>query len=167
MLGFSKFCPPNIWDLGGDFAPPPIVGKSGGKAPPTNFELGVPGGVFSTMLLDKSTLRYKIFNRLMAQRDHKIINVAFFGITWCYQNFAFATLVRKVRHVVIGSVIAAVGVMTSLVLIFTSKELKNMCISDDTDAELIKNRNNIIKTLQVHKMKLRKMKQHWKISKPK
>ena len=42
------------------------------------------------------------------------------------------------------------GVTTSLVSIFTSKELLNMSASDDTDDELIDNSNNIIKTLQAH-----------------
>ena len=60
------------------------------------------------------------------------------------------SIIRKVRQVVIGSIIAAVGVMTSLVSIFTSKELMNMSASDDTDDELIDNSNNIIKTLQAH-----------------
>ena len=60
------------------------------------------------------------------------------------------SIIRKVRQVVIGSIIAAVGVMTSLVSIFTSKELLNMSASDDTDDELIDNSNNIIKTLQAH-----------------
>ena len=36
------------------------------------------------------------------------------------------SIIRKVRQVVISSIIAAVGVMTSLVSIFTSKELLNM-----------------------------------------
>ena len=59
-------------------------------------------------------------------------------------------LIRNVRQVVIGSIIAAVGVLTSLVSIFTSNELMNMSSSDDTDDELIDNSNNIIKTLQSH-----------------
>ena len=53
-------------------------------------------------------------------------------------------------QVVNGSIIAAVGVMTSLVSIFTSNELMSMSSSDDTDDELIDNSNNIIKTLQSH-----------------
>ena len=62
----------------------------------------------------------------------------------------FPALIRKARQVVIGSIIAAVGVMTSLVSIFTSNELMSMSSSDDTDDELIDNSNNIIKTLQSH-----------------
>ena len=62
----------------------------------------------------------------------------------------FPALIRKARQVVIGSIIAAVGVMTSLVSIFTSNELMNMSSSDDTDDELIDNSNNIIKTLKSH-----------------
>ena len=60
------------------------------------------------------------------------------------------TLIRNIRQVVIGPIIAVVGVLTSLVSIFTSKELMNMSSSEDTDDELIDNRNNIIKTLQSH-----------------
>ena len=60
------------------------------------------------------------------------------------------SLIREVRQVVVGSIIAAVGVMTSLVSIFTSNELMNMSSADDTDEELIDNSNNIIKTLQAH-----------------
>ena len=59
-------------------------------------------------------------------------------------------MIRKERQVVIGSINAAVGVMTSLVSIFTSNELMNMSSADDTDEELIDNSNNIIKTLQAH-----------------
>ena len=44
------------------------------------------------------------------------------------------TLIRNIRQVVIGSIIAAVGVLTSLVSIFTSNELMNMSSSEDTDA---------------------------------
>lgn len=40
--------------------------------------------------------------------------------------------------------------MTSLVSIFTSKELMNMSSSYDTNGELINNSNNIIKTLKSH-----------------
>ena len=60
------------------------------------------------------------------------------------------SLIRKVRQVVVGSIIAAVGVMNSLVSIFTSKKLMNMSSSDETDEELIDNSNNIINTLQAH-----------------
>ena len=60
------------------------------------------------------------------------------------------TIIREVRQVVVGSIIAAVGVMTSLVSIFTSNELMSMSSADDTDNELIDNSNNIIKTLQSH-----------------
>ena len=60
------------------------------------------------------------------------------------------SLIRKARQVVVGSIIAAIGVMTSLVSIFTSNELMNMSSADDTDDELIDNSNNIIKTLQAH-----------------
>ena len=60
------------------------------------------------------------------------------------------SLIREVRQVVVGSIIAAVGVMTSLVSIFTSNELMNMSSADDTDEELIDKSNNIIKTLQAH-----------------
>ena len=62
----------------------------------------------------------------------------------------FPTFICKARQVVVGSIIAAVGVMTSLVSIFTSNELMSMSSSDDTDDELIDNSNNIIKTLQSH-----------------
>ena len=60
------------------------------------------------------------------------------------------TFIRTVRQVIVGTVIAAVGVLTSLVSIFTSNELMNMSSADDTDDELIDNSNNIIKTLQSH-----------------
>ena len=60
------------------------------------------------------------------------------------------TIVRKVRQVVVVSIIVAVGVMTSLVSIFTSNELMSMSSAADTDNELIDNSNNIIKTLQSH-----------------
>ena len=60
------------------------------------------------------------------------------------------SLIRKARQVVVGSIIAAIGVMTSLVSIFTSNELMNMFSADDTDDELIDNSNNILKTLQAH-----------------
>ena len=60
------------------------------------------------------------------------------------------SLIREKSQVVVGSIIAAVGVMTSLVSIFTSNELMNMSSADDTDEELIDNSNNIIKTLQAH-----------------
>ena len=62
----------------------------------------------------------------------------------------FPTLLRTTRQAVIGAIIATIGVMTSLVSIFTSHELMNMSSSDDTDDELIDNSNNIIKTLQSH-----------------
>ena len=45
------------------------------------------------------------------------------------------TVIRKIRQVVVGSIIAAVGVMTSLVSIFTSNELMSMSSADDTDNE--------------------------------
>ena len=60
------------------------------------------------------------------------------------------TIIRKARQVVVGSIIAAVGVMTSLVSIFSSNELMHMSSADDSDNELIDNSNNIIKTLQSH-----------------
>ena len=59
------------------------------------------------------------------------------------------TLIRNIRQVVIGSIIAAVGVLTSLVSIFTSNELMNMSSSEDTDDELIDNNNNIIKNVTI------------------
>ena len=65
-------------------------------------------------------------------------------------NQIIPTIIREVRQVVVGSIIAAVGVMTSLVSIFTSNELMSMSSADDTDNELIDNSNNIIKTLQSH-----------------
>ena len=63
---------------------------------------------------------------------------------------AVTTSIRKTRQVVMGTIIAAVGVMTSLVSIFTSSELMHMSSADDSDDELIDNSNNIIKTLQSH-----------------
>ena len=46
-------------------------------------------------------------------------------------------LIRKTRQLIVGTIIAAVGVLTSLVSIFTSKELLSMSSSKDTDDEII------------------------------
>ena len=59
-------------------------------------------------------------------------------------------LIRKTRQLIVGTIIAAVGVLTSLVSIFTSKELLSMSSSKDTDDEIIDNNNNIIRSLQTH-----------------
>ena len=59
-------------------------------------------------------------------------------------------LIRKARQLVVGTVVAAVGVLTSLVSIFTSKELLSMSSSQDTNDEIIDNNNNIIRSLQTH-----------------
>ena len=59
-------------------------------------------------------------------------------------------LIREARQVIIGTVIAAVGILTSLVSIFTTNELMNMSSSEDSEDDLIDNNNNIIRTLQSH-----------------
>ena len=59
-------------------------------------------------------------------------------------------LLREARQVIIGTVIAAVGILTSLVSIFTTNELMNMSSSEDSEDDLIDNNNNIIRTLQAH-----------------
>ena len=61
-----------------------------------------------------------------------------------------SNLIRKARQLVVGTVVAAVGVLTSLVSIFTSKELLSMSSSQDTSDEIIDNNNNIIRSLQTH-----------------
>ena len=60
------------------------------------------------------------------------------------------SLVRNIRQVIIGTAIAAIGVITSLISIFTSSELINMSSSDDSEDELIDNNNHIITSLQSH-----------------
>ena len=57
------------------------------------------------------------------------------------------TVIKRVTQVVVGSIIAAVGVMISLVSIFTYNELM---IMSSPDNELIDSSNDIIKTLQSH-----------------
>ena len=68
------------------------------------------------------------------------------------QNLEYGSklIIRKARQLVLGSVVAAVGVLTSLVSIFTSKELLSMSSSQDTSDEIIDNNNNIIRSLQTH-----------------
>ena len=59
-------------------------------------------------------------------------------------------LSREIRQLVIGTVIAAVGVVTSLISIFTTNELMSMSTATDSEDGLIDNNNNIIKSLQSH-----------------
>ena len=42
------------------------------------------------------------------------------------------SLVRNARQVIIGTAVAAIGIVTSLISIFTSSELINMSSSEDT-----------------------------------
>ena len=58
------------------------------------------------------------------------------------------SLIRNVRQVIIGAAMATIGIITSLVSIFTSTELINMSSSEDSDDDLIDNNNHIITSLQ-------------------
>ena len=49
-----------------------------------------------------------------------------------------------------GAAIATVGIITSLISIFTSTELINMSSSEDSGDDLIDNNNHIITSLQSH-----------------
>ena len=60
------------------------------------------------------------------------------------------SLVRNVRQVIIGAAMATIGIITSLVSIFTSTELIKMSSSEDSDDDLIDNNNHIITSLQSH-----------------
>ena len=60
------------------------------------------------------------------------------------------SLTREVRQVVVGAILGVVGVIKSLVSIFTSTELLKMSSSEDSQDELIDNNNNIITSLQTH-----------------
>ena len=50
-------------------------------------------------------------------------------------------------QVVVGSIIADVGVVTSFVSILTQNELMNMAPADDIDVKLMDSRNNILTTI--------------------
>ena len=69
---------------------------------------------------------------------------------------AVSTRVRHVRQVVIGTVLAVVGIVTSLVSIFSSSELVGMAGSQDTEDDLIDNNNNIITSIQAHETRIHK-----------
>ena len=60
------------------------------------------------------------------------------------------SLIRNARQVIIGTAMAAIGIVTSLISIFTSTELINMSSSDDSEDDLIDNNNHIITSLQSH-----------------
>ena len=84
------------------------------------------------------------------------------------------SLVRNARQIIIGTTLSAVGVITSLVSIFTSSELINMSSSDDSEDELIDNNNHIITRLQSHENainrneeSIKEIKEHvYKLEKP-
>lgn len=59
-------------------------------------------------------------------------------------------ILREANQGIIGTTIAAVGMLTSLVSIFTTNELMNMSSSEDIEDDLIDNNNNIVRTLQSH-----------------
>ena len=60
------------------------------------------------------------------------------------------SLIRNVRQIIMGTAMAAIGIVTSLVSIFTSTELINMSSSEDSEDDLIDNNNHIITSLQSH-----------------
>ena len=60
------------------------------------------------------------------------------------------SLVRNIRQIIMGAAIATVGIITSLISIFTSTELINMSSSEDSGDDLIDNNNHIITSLQSH-----------------
>ena len=60
------------------------------------------------------------------------------------------SLIRKTRQVIVGTILAAVGIVTSLVSVFSSHELIKMSSSEDTTQELIDENNHIITSLQSH-----------------
>ena len=60
------------------------------------------------------------------------------------------SLIRNARQIIMGTAMAAIGIVTSLVSIFTSTELINMSSSEDSEDELIDNNNHIITSLQSH-----------------
>ena len=72
---------------------------------------------------------------------------------------AIGTLIRDTRQVIIGTVIATIGIVTSLVSIFTTNELMSMSSSKDSENDLIDNNNNIIRTLQSHENAINREKQ--------
>lgn len=59
-------------------------------------------------------------------------------------------LLRETRQIIVGTVVAAIGIVTSLVSIFTSNDVMSMSSSQDSEDDLIENNNNIIRTLQSH-----------------
>ena len=65
--------------------------------------------------------------------------------------------VRKVRQIIIGMGIAAVGIITSLTSIFSSKELVKMANQDNS--ELIDNNNHIIESIQEHETRISRQEQ--------
>ena len=60
------------------------------------------------------------------------------------------SLMRQARQVFVGTALAVIGVVTSLVSIFTSSELLKMSSSSDTENALVDNNNHIITSLQSH-----------------
>ena len=66
------------------------------------------------------------------------------------------SLTSHARQVVIGTVLAVVGIVTSLVSIFSSSELVGMAGSQDTEDNLIDNSNNIITSIQAHETRIHK-----------
>ena len=66
-------------------------------------------------------------------------------------------IVRKARQVVVGIGIAAVAVITSLISIFSSKELVQMANQDTSD--LIANNNHIIESIQEQETRLSRQEQ--------
>ena len=60
------------------------------------------------------------------------------------------SLVRNARKVILGTAMAAIGIVASLISIFTSTERINMSSSSDSEGNLIDDNNHIITSLQSH-----------------
>ena len=69
------------------------------------------------------------------------------------KNIPKPTYVERTKRQILAIGIAAVGVVTSIISIFTATELMNMSSSDDTD-DLIDNNNHILTSIQNHETRI-------------